>query len=255
MRVPRQSGGGGGSRVLWWVVVAAVLLLGAAGTALWQTRSGGEAVVAGTAAEPTVTVAPAPADSAAAQPTPAPTPAAQPTPAPTPAPTTESARTPPPAPDEGQALPGASQGPFTGAPESQSPPGSWIRDVRSAWHEGYDRVVIEFNGSYVPTYVVGYTPTTGPFLDIPGDVVPVAGQAFLDVWLQGTSRNDMSVDGYPAVYTGSTRVASDTQAVTEVVLIEDFEANVHWIIGLDQRHAYTVWTMTSPSRLVIDIEH
>ncbi len=65
-------------------------------------------------------------------------------------------------------------------------------------------------------------------------MVPIEGEAFLDVWLQGTSGVDMTSD-YTPVYTGPDRVRSDTTVVTEVVEVEDFEANVHWIIGLDGR--------------------
>jgi hypothetical protein len=131
--------------------------------------------------------------------------------------------------------------------------GSWIADVRTAGHAGYDRVVIEFDGVVVPTYRVAYTATTGPFYDIPGDVVTIDGTAFIDVWLQGTSRVDMA-DDYTPVYTGPTRVLSDTEVVTEVVEMEDFEANVHWLIGLRSKERFVVWTMDSPSRLIIDIE-
>lgn len=151
-----------------------------------------------------------------------------------------------------QALAGATFGPFSGEPNEASTAGSWIADVRSAGHNGYDRVVLEFDGDYVPTYRVAYTPTAGPFRDVPGDVVPVEGAAFLDVWLQGTSSVDMSAD-YEPVYTGPDRIRSDTAVVTEVVSLEDFEANVHWLIGLDERTPFVVWTTGSPSRLVIDI--
>lgn len=114
--------------------------------------------------------------------------------------------------------------------------------------------MFEFDGDYVPTYQVAYTVTSGPFRDVPGEVVPIEGEAFLDVWLQGTSRVDMTND-YTPVYTGGDLVRSDTRVVTEVVEIEDFEANVHWIIGLDTTTPFLVWTAESPSRLVIDIEN
>ena len=114
-------------------------------------------------------------------------------------------------------------------------------------------MVVEFDGDYVPAYKVGYTATSGPFHDVPGNEVPIDGEAFLDVWLQGTSSVDMS-KSYQPVYTGPDRVTGDTTVVTEVVEIEDFEANVHWIIGLDRNARFVVSTMDSPSRLVIDIE-
>ena len=176
------------------------------------------------------------------------TPSRGPTPTPR-APVPEST---PGAESEPQPPSGATYGPFSNSADDSARDGSWIADVRAAGHAGYDRVVVEFDGEYVPTYRVGYTPTSGPFYDIPGDVVPVEGTFFLDVWLQGTSRVDMG-DDYEPVYAGPDRVRSDTSVVTEVVEIEDFEANVHWIIGMDTRNSYVVWTLDSPSRLVVDI--
>jgi hypothetical protein len=179
--------------------------------------------------------------------TPTPTATAQPTPSLSPAgqpPTGEPAL---------QALAGASRGPFSATADNPDRTGSWIADVRTAGHSGYDRVVVEFDGDYVPTYTVGYTATSGPFHDVPGNEVPIDGEAFLDVWLQGTSSVDMH-DSYRPVYVGPDRVAGDTTVVTEVVEVEDFEANVHWIIGLRTDARFVVWTMDSPSRLVIDIE-
>jgi hypothetical protein len=237
-------------QVWWWVAGAAlvVVLLVAA------------IVLAGGEDDTVAQVEPSPTG------TPTPTVAVQPTPTPEPSPTGEpepESATPPDstsereAPPESEpesdalALPGATYGPFSGG---STPPvgGSWIADVRSAGHDGYDRVVVEFDGAVVPTYTVAYTVTSGPFHDTPGNVVPIEGEAFLDVWLQGTSRVDMT-DDYAPVYTGPTRLRTDTTTVTEVVEIEDFEANVHWLIGLDERAEFVVWTLDSPSRLVIDI--
>jgi hypothetical protein len=214
-----------GRRTWWWVAGVVVLLVAAVAALVWLLAEGDDDTVA----------------------------AVQPTPTPTPTPTSAPPTTGQESGPASQALTGATFGPFTGSPEDPGLGGSWIADVRSAAHLGYDRVVIEFDGDYVPTYTVGYTATSGPFRDVPGNVVPIDGQAFLDVWLQGTSGVDMSSD-YAPVYTGPDRVRSDTTVVTEVAEIEDFEANVHWIIGLNTEAPFLVWTTDSPSRLVIDIE-
>ena len=233
-----------GRRTWWWVAAVVVLLVAGLATLVWLLAGRDDDMVAGVQPSPTATattVEPRPSSSPQGEPTP--------TPAPTPAPTPGEEPRP-----SSQALTGATYGPFTGSPEDPGLGGSWIADVRSAAHPGHDRVVIEFDGDYVPTYNVGYTVTSGPFRDVPGNVVPIEGEAFLDVWLQGTSGVDMA-NNYTPVYTGADRVRSDTTVVTEVVEIEDFEANVHWIIGLDTRARFLVWTVDSPSRLVIDIEN
>lgn len=249
---------GRGRGTWWWVGAAALVVVGVVIAAVWLVAcsDGDGDTVAGTPASPSPTA------TAPAAPTPQPQPAPQPTPQPTPQPQPETAPQPEPEPapqpqpapgtDASAGLPGAGTGPFTGTPATVGQGGSWIADVRSAAHETYDRVVFEFDGSYVPQYQVSYTPTAGPFRDVPGTIVPVQGTAFLDVWLVGTSRNDTMRD-YAPVYTGPSRVRSDTTAVTEAVELEDFEANVHWIIGLDEQRPFLVTTLESPSRLVIDV--
>lgn len=246
MTAPTRQQAGRGRRTWWWVAGVVVLLLAAVAALVWLLDGRDDATVAGVQPTPTAT----------AEQTPSPSPKVEPTPTPA---TTSTPSQPSPTPEEesgpaSQELAGASYGPFTGSPEDPGLGGSWIADVRSAAHPGHDRVVIEFDGDYVPTYQVACTVTSGPFRDVPGAVVPIEGEAFLDVWLQGTSGVDMTND-YAPVHTGEDRVRSDTRVVTEVVEIEDFEANVRWIIGLDATTPFLVWTMESPSRLVIDIEN
>ena len=246
-------------RQVWWWVAGAALVVVLLVAAIWLV-SGEDDTVAllqpsptGTAS-PTVAVQPTPSPQVTPEPTAHPGPTSEQEPEPATPPDSAPERQPPPESEpesDAQAVPGASLGPFSGG---STPPvgGSWIADVRSAGHDGYDRVVVEFDGAVVPTYTVAYTPTSGPFYDIPGNAVPIEGEAFIDVWLQGTSRVDMT-DDYTPVYTGPTRLRTDTTTVTEVVEIEDFEANVHWLIGLDEPAEFVVWTLDSPSRLVIDI--
>jgi len=155
-----------------------------------------------------------------------------------------------PSPADDDALAGAGFGPFSGG-KSSGVPQSWIADVRAAAQDDYDRVVFEFTGPAVPTYEIRYAEP--PFVATSGREVPVAGDAFLDVWLQGTSRVDLTGSTPVEHYTGPSRVRSDTDVVTEVVQIEDFEANVAWTIGLEQRQPLRVQTFDDPARLVIDI--
>jgi hypothetical protein len=238
-------------RQVWWWLAGAVLVVVGLLAAIWLVGRDDDTVAqvepspTGTTT-PTVAVAPTPSPEAT------PTSNREPEPATPPdsTPERETPSEPEPEPDA-QALVGATYGPFSGG---STPPvgGSWITDVRSAGHAGYDRVVVEFDGAVVPTYTVAYTATSGPFYDVPGNVIPIEGKAFLDVWLQGTSRVN-TADDYTPVYTGPTRLRTDTTTVTEVVEVEDFEANVHWLIGLDERADFVVWTLDAPSRLVIDI--
>ena len=71
--------------------------------------------------------------------------------------------------------------------------------------------------------------------------------------LEGTSTFNLD-EGVP-VYEGPSRVTSDTQVVTEVVDVDDFEALVIWVIGLTEQAPLVVTELSDPARLVIDIEH
>ena len=68
--------------------------------------------------------------------------------------------------------------PWRGQPDAYSP----LRAVRLAGHDGFDRVVFEFDGE-VPGYLVAYGPTTVAATD--DTPVTVAGGAGLAVTLFG----------------------------------------------------------------------
>ena len=186
-------------------------------------------------------------DPVATTPTPTPT-------SPAPSPTATASATPtagptgsPDAPVE-PGLPGAGLGPFSGG-GTPSTDGTWIADVRSAGQDGFDRVVFEFTDT-VPTFSVAYADP--PFVATNDEEVDVAGEAFLQVRLEGTSSFNLD-EGVP-VYDGPSRVTSDTQVVTEVVDVDDFEALVIWVIGLTEQKPLVVTELSDPARLVIDIE-
>jgi hypothetical protein len=206
------------------IVVAVLLVLATvAALAVWLLNRPGDEPTAAPAASPTATASPSPTSTPTPTPTPTPAPAG---------------------------LPGASLGPFSGGTPTNLPDNpSWIRAVRTAGQQGFDRVVVEFTG-VVPEYEVAYADP--PFIDTSGRAVPVQGEAFLRVRLNGTSQFD-SLNGV-LVYSGPKTVTGDTANVVEVVDVDDFEAVAVWVIGLDSQEALTVSTLTGPGRLVLDIE-
>lgn len=216
------------------IVVAVLLVLATvAALAVWMLNRPGDEQTAAPSASPTATATLTPTS------TPTPTATATATPTATPTPT--------PAP---VGLPGASLGPFSGGTPTNLPDNpSWIRAVRTAGQQGFDRVVVEFTG-VVPEYEVAYADP--PFIDTSGRAVPVQGEAFLRVRLNGTSQFD-SLNGV-LVYSGPKTVTGDTANVVEVVDVDDFEAVAVWVIGLDSQEPLTVSTLTGPGRLVLDIE-
>jgi hypothetical protein len=119
-------------------------------------------------------------------------------------------------------------------------------DVRAGGHTGYDRVVFEFRGP-VPEHRIGYVDQL--VQDGSGNPVSVAGAADLEVVFEGA--NAHNEDGSPTI--SPRRFSPGLTAVKEVAQIGDFEAVVTYGIGVDRRRPIEVSTLSSPSRLVIDV--
>jgi hypothetical protein len=119
-------------------------------------------------------------------------------------------------------------------------------DVRAGGHPGYDRVVFEFRGP-VPEHRIGYVDQL--VQDGSGNPVSVAGAADLQVVFEGA--NAHNEDGSPTI--SPRRLSPGLTAVKEVAQIGDFEAMVTYGIGVDRRRPIEVSTLSSPSRLVIDV--
>jgi hypothetical protein len=145
----------------------------------------------------------------------------------------------------------AGMGPFTNSPDPAQPwrgqTGDYspLRAVRTARHDGFDRLVFEFAGP-VPGYLVGYGP---PSLSATDDTpVTVAGGAGLAVTLFGGGSWMV-----PDPYDGPTVVRGDTVVVTEARQVDDFEAVNRWLVGVDRQRPFSVETLSDPSRIVIDV--
>lgn len=119
-------------------------------------------------------------------------------------------------------------------------------DVRAGGHTGYDRVVFEFRGP-VPEHRIGYVDQL--VQDGSGNPVSVAGAADLEVVFEGANAHDE--DGSPTI--SPRQFSPGLTAVKEVAQIGDFEAVVTYGIGVDRRRPIEVSTLSSPSRLVIDV--
>lgn len=88
--------------------------------------------------------------------------------------------------------------------------------------------------------------------DASGEQVDVEGGAFLSVRMEpasGVDLNSGSADP-EQTYTGPERVAG-TGGIAEVVRTGDFEANLTWVIGVDERRPYRVETGASTVRVYI----
>lgn len=145
--------------------------------------------------------------------------------------------------------------PFTGIVPDDGGPGSGnglgLVGVRTARHDGYDRVVFDLGGTGKPGWRVQYTDE--PASDGSGEPVALKGTVFLQVLLRGLG---MPYDtGVEPFGDHSTRVpGTGTRAVTEIAPGGVFEGDQLAFIGLTgTRRPFRVFTLTKPTRLVVDV--
>jgi hypothetical protein len=151
-------------------------------------------------------------------------------------------------------LPGAGTTPVEQKPGTGET--ALLERVAIGRHEGYDRVVFQFRNR-LPGYRVEYVQ---PPLkeDGSGNVVDVKGSAFVVVRMEPASGFDLSKGEGELVYKGPRRLEgsdSGTSIVREVVRTGDFEAVLHWAIGLEEQVDFRVVTAESPPRLIVDFRN
>ena len=106
--------------------------------------------------------------------------------------------------------------------------------------------MIQFDGP-VPAYDVVPQSSAMFHLDPSGQRVTLAGSAGLAVAVQG-ARSAGS-------YTGSTdQKPAGTAVLKEARQTGDFEGVVHWGLGLSHASCFRAFTLTGPSRLVVDVQ-
>jgi hypothetical protein len=134
-----------------------------------------------------------------------------------------------------------------------------LKDVRVGAHNGFDRIVFEFqepdpnpagNGG-IPRYEIRQAKP--PFSEDPSDMpIAVAGDAFARIIFQGASGYDF--DGN-ATYDGPRRLTPGFGTLAQVVEGGDFEATMTWILGLSRPTCWEIQELHNPERLVIDFHH
>ena len=120
--------------------------------------------------------------------------------------------------------------------------------VRTGQHDCYERVVFDFQDENLPDYQIGFG--APPFSGPSGIPIPVAGTRFVRV------RFGTTYARYPGTgpYDGPDGVdPAGFTVIEEIRLIEEFEAVVVWVIGIDAEHSFRVGTLTNPTRIFVDI--
>lgn len=121
-----------------------------------------------------------------------------------------------------------------------------LTDVRYAQHSGFDRVVFDFIGE-TPSWTAAYGTLRG---EGTGDPIPVAGAVDLVVRFNPARAHDN--DGRPT-YPIQNTLDPNLPAVRQIKFGGDYEGYVTVGLGLRDRLAYKIYTLTN--RVVIDITH
>ena len=128
-----------------------------------------------------------------------------------------------------------------------------LTDVRVGEHDGYDRVVFEFEEGLPEITLDRATP---PFTqDASGLPIDVEGDSFLRLTMRGGTKQTASG---ASSYDGPTEFHPDFEVLEHLVEGGDFEAQSTWYVGLDSDEAVCVRVdqlEDGSGRLVIDLEH
>jgi hypothetical protein len=125
-----------------------------------------------------------------------------------------------------------------------------IVDVRVGTHDGFDRVVFEFNDG---TPEISLDRAAGPFTqDASGAPIAVEGESFLRLVMRGGTKQ--TEDGTSS-YDGSRDFDPGFPALVDLIEGGDFEAQSTWYLGLSAESCVSVTLLEDEPRLVIDIEH
>ena len=144
--------------------------------------------------------------------------------------------------------------PFPGDTSPKSGAGDFglLTGVRIGDHEGFTRIVFDFQGPSFPNWEFAYVPG-----EIEGMVEPaggwVGGTAFLVARFQPSGTADISGADVVMTYDGPRRIDVGVGSVVQLLIIEDFEANLWWAIGLTGEKPFTVGTIAGPPRIYVDI--
>jgi len=124
-----------------------------------------------------------------------------------------------------------------------------ITDLRTAKHDGFDRIVLEFKDR-VPGYHLEYIDK--PVRDCgEGSVVPLLGDSWLEIRMFPVDAHTQ--EGKPTILERKRKL--DLPVMLEGKQTCDFEAVVTWVLGLSRPNPYRVMELKDPPRLVVDVKH
>lgn len=123
-----------------------------------------------------------------------------------------------------------------------------VVNLRVGQHDGYDRVVIDFVGP-VPEYHIRYVDNL--VYDGSGEPVHLTGARYLLILLDNAVAHDALSH---SVYLGPDLKQYTMPTLRGTVFTGDFEG-VSFGLALSKHAGFQVSTLSSPTRLVIDLQH
>jgi hypothetical protein len=131
----------------------------------------------------------------------------------------------------------------------------FLTDVEVEIEDCVERVTFKFKESEPgPGYDVSYQPPeVAKIQDGSGDPVAIAGGDFLVVRMFPAMTAEIDGEDVNQTYTGPRNIPAPVEArmIREVAQTGDFEAQVTWAIGLDNKHPFTA--TASNDELVVEI--
>jgi len=129
---------------------------------------------------------------------------------------------------------------------------SYIRTIRTAKHEDYDRVVFEFTGP-LRTYRIEYLKSNLYQGEARRMRIRSAGNVFAQVeFFVPTTDDQLKYSQGPNFLPSGPLHLRRVSSVTDMGMFEGF---YDFVIGVSSRKAFRVTELSTPSRLAIDFKH
>ena len=143
------------------------------------------------------------------------------------------------------------------SPVLQDRPTMYLTDVELDIEDCVERVIFKFEPSEPgPGYYVSFQPAeVAKIQDGSGKSLEIAGEDFLVVRLFPAMTATIDGENVEPTYGGPRSIPAPTDAkmLREVAMTGDFEAQVTWAIGLDEKRPFTV--TASDDELVVEISN
>ncbi|WP_410597144.1 hypothetical protein [Amycolatopsis sp. lyj-23] len=138
-----------------------------------------------------------------------------------------------------------------GPAQAADPATPTLTAIRTGNNTGFDRVVLDLGSGPAPA--VSYQLLDELTADASGEIVWLTGQYFINVAVTPATAHDASGNPtYPGPQKFRTRNLANVMAIA---LTGDWEGQLSVGLGVRSRTAVNVFTLTAPTRVVIDIAH